>query len=113
MWLRERGRILSTAFWPDLTQYTMPQQDNGGTTDAAGLPLAPYLVTYDEVAAGAVQHAIRLVVPHMLNYHVWPAVAQAGVGSCTGGYEDSNRTLDQTNPPTSCRRPGQRARCTA
>ena len=92
-------------FWPDLTQYTMPQQA-GGSADAAGLPIAPFLLTYDEVTAGAVKHAIRFVLPNTLDYHVWPAVSQAGLSqnSCSGGYHDPNfnGVLDQANPPTSC-----------
>ena len=33
------------------------------STDAAGLPIFPGLLRYDEVAAGAIQHAIRFTVP--------------------------------------------------
>ena len=43
------------------------------SADAAGLPIFPGLVRYDEVAAGAIQHAIRLTVPQTLNAYVWPA----------------------------------------
>jgi hypothetical protein len=42
----------------------------------------------------------------MLNAYVWPATAHAGVGSCTGGYEDSNRMLKQSDPPSSCTQSG-------
>ena len=43
------------------------------SADAAGLPIFPGLVRYDEVAAGEIQHAIRLTVPHTLDAYVWPA----------------------------------------
>ncbi len=99
----------SNAYWQNLGStgagaYAMPPQDNG-TSDAAGLPITPLLVTYQEVAAGLVAHPIRFTLPHTLNYHVWPATAQAGYGSCSGGYEDGNRLLDQADPPTSCSSP--------
>jgi len=41
--------------------------------DAAGLPIAPGLVRYDEVAAGRIDHAIRVTVPRSQNRYVWPA----------------------------------------
>ncbi len=98
----------SNATW-DLTSYDMLPQDNG-STDAAGLPVLPLLWNYDEVAGscaagqecGVVKHPGRLTLNHTMNYHVWPATAQAGLGACTGGYEDYNRLLSQSNPPTSC-----------
>ena len=43
------------------------------SADAAGLPIFPGLVRYDEVAAGAIHHAIRFTVPHTLRAYVWPA----------------------------------------
>jgi hypothetical protein len=43
------------------------------SADAAGLPVFPGLVKYDEVAAGIIQHAIRLTVPQTLDAFVWPA----------------------------------------
>ncbi len=47
---------------------------SGNTSaDAAGLPIFPGLVRYDEVASGQIQHAIRLTVPHTRNTFVWPA----------------------------------------
>ena len=98
----------SNATW-DLNSYDMLPQDNG-STDAAGLPILPLLWNYDEVAGncaaghecGVVKHAGRLTLNHTMNYHVWPATAQAGLGACTGGYEDYNRLLSQSNPPTYC-----------
>ena len=41
--------------------------------DAAGLPIMPGLVRYDEVAAGEIRHAIRLTVPQTQRLYIWPA----------------------------------------
>jgi Prokaryotic membrane lipoprotein lipid attachment site len=43
------------------------------SADAAGLPILPGLVRYDEVAAGHVDHAIRFTVPRSRNAFIWPA----------------------------------------
>ena len=43
------------------------------SADAAGLPVVPGLVRYEEVAAGRIDHAIRVTVPHTRNRYVWPA----------------------------------------
>ncbi len=43
------------------------------SADAAGLPILPGLVRYDEVAAGHVDHAIRFTVPQTQNKFIWPA----------------------------------------
>ena len=47
---------------------------NGWTSaDAAGLPITPGLVTYDEVASGRIEHAIRFTVSTSQRAYVWPA----------------------------------------
>lgn len=43
------------------------------SADAAGLPVFPGLVKYDEVLAGAITHAIRLTVSQTRDTYVWPA----------------------------------------
>jgi len=43
------------------------------SADAAGLPILPGLVRYDEVAAGAIRHAIRFTAPQTRQSYVWPA----------------------------------------
>lgn len=43
------------------------------SADAAGLPIFPGLVRYDEIAAGAIHHAIRFTVPQTQKAYVWPA----------------------------------------
>lgn len=52
---------------------------NGWTSaDAAGLPILPGLLRWDEVAAGRVDHAIRFTVSRTHNSYLWPARHQAG-----------------------------------
>jgi hypothetical protein len=41
--------------------------------DAAGLPMLPGLVRYDEVAAGEIRHALRFTAPQTRQAYVWPA----------------------------------------
>jgi hypothetical protein len=43
------------------------------SADAAGLPIFPGLVRHDEVAAGAIRHALRFTVPQTQKAYVWPA----------------------------------------
>ena len=101
----------SNALWPDVTSNALTPQGNG-TSDAAGLPVAPLLVNADEVIGtgsptspnGTVQHPIRFTLNHMLNYWVWPATETAGVGSCTSGGSTipTESMISQSAPPSSC-----------
>ncbi len=43
------------------------------SADAAGLPIVPGLVTYEEVQSGEIRHAIRFTVPQTRREYVWPA----------------------------------------
>ena len=43
------------------------------SADAAGLPILPGLVRYDEVAAGEIRHAIRFTAPQTRKAYIWPA----------------------------------------
>lgn len=43
------------------------------SADAAGLPIMPGLVRYDEVASGEIRHALRFTVPSSQRAFVWPA----------------------------------------
>jgi len=43
------------------------------SADAAGLPILPGLVRYDEVASGRILHAIRFTAPQTRRAYVWPA----------------------------------------
>ncbi|HEV2371428.1 MAG TPA: hypothetical protein VGS19_04590 [Streptosporangiaceae bacterium] len=48
------------------------------SADAAGLPVLPLLVNYDEVASGAMDHAIRVTAACTQRSYLWPARHQAG-----------------------------------
>ena len=48
------------------------------SADAAGLPILPGLVRYDEVQAGAIDHALRFTVPDTRRSYVYPARHEAG-----------------------------------
>jgi len=56
----------------DLTSNAL-RADGKTSADAAGLPILPGLVRYDEVAAGEINHALRFTVPHTRNTYLWPA----------------------------------------
>jgi hypothetical protein len=43
------------------------------SADAAGLPILPALVRYDEVAHGVIRHALRFTAPRTRAAHVYPA----------------------------------------
>ena len=48
------------------------------SADAAGLPIFPGLVRWDELQAGAINHAIRFTVQQTDQSFLWPARHQAG-----------------------------------
>jgi hypothetical protein len=48
------------------------------SADAAGLPILAGLVDYDEVASGAMDHAIRFTVDCTQESYIWPARHEAG-----------------------------------
>ena len=52
------------------------------SADAAGLPIFPGLVKYDEIVAGEILHAIRFTAPQTQDTYVWPARHEAS--SLTG-----------------------------
>ncbi len=47
--------------------------DTWTSADAAGLPILPGLVRYDQVAAGEIKHAIRFTVQDTRKAYIWPA----------------------------------------
>jgi len=61
------------------------------SADAAGLPIFPGLVRYDEIEAGEIRHALRFTVPKTQRAYIWPARHRA-----------SNIT-DQRYPPMGVR----------
>ena len=48
------------------------------SADAAGLPVLPGLVNYDEVASGVMDHAIRFTATCTQESYLWPARHEAG-----------------------------------
>lgn len=52
--------------------------DGWTSADAAGLPILPGLVRYDEVARGAILHALRFTAPSTRTMHIYPARHDAG-----------------------------------
>jgi hypothetical protein len=102
----------SNALWPDVATNALTPQGQG-TSDAAGLPVAPLLLNADEVIGtgtpsapnGTVQHPTRFTLNHMLNYWVWPATETAGVGYCTdssGKDIPVENLISQSSPPQTC-----------
>ena len=55
------------------------------SADAAGLPILPGLVRYEEIAAGAINHALRFTAASTQAAYVWPARHEAS--------EDANPDL--------------------
>lgn len=56
----------------DLRGYEL-RPDSWTSADAAGLPILPGLVRYEEVASGEIAHALRFTAPRTAASHVWPA----------------------------------------
>ena len=66
----------SGAIW-DLRSNAL-RPDTWTSADAAGLPIFPGLVRRDEVAAGLIDHAIRMTASRTDRSYLWPARHQAG-----------------------------------
>ncbi|MGN6377472.1 MAG: hypothetical protein ACTHNU_00825, partial [Gaiellales bacterium] len=70
----------SGAIWSMTSNALRP---NGWTSaDAAGLPILPGLVRYQEDANGVIDHALRFTAPRTCSGHIYPARHDAGSGSC-------------------------------
>ncbi len=69
----------SGAVWDLLSNEQRPY--TWTSADAAGLPIFPGLVRYDEVAAGAIHHAIRFTVQNSSSAFTPPASHSAGTTS--------------------------------
>jgi hypothetical protein len=74
-----KWRAGSGATWSLTSNALRP--DGWTSADAAGLPIYPGLVRYDEVAAGAINHALRFTVPKTRSLHIYPARHDAGAGT--------------------------------
>lgn len=108
----------SNAVWTDVIDNVMTPLApavGAGTTLASGLPNAATIVNADEVIgsgtpsapAGSVQHPIRLVLAHVLDYYVWPATTTSNMASSStcsksGVTITAGTRLSQSAPPTSC-----------
>jgi hypothetical protein len=74
-------QVSSSARWDLKVNATRPA---GWTSaDAAGLPILPGLLKYEEVASGKITHALRFTVPHVRRAYIAPA------GHC-GQYADAS-----------------------
>jgi hypothetical protein len=72
----------SGATWSLLSNHLRPKKWT--SADAAGLPILPGLVRWNEVKKGVINHALRFTVPTTCTHFVYPARHQAGSTSdCT------------------------------
>ncbi len=91
------GQRVSATAWKAGSGIKMDLTGNGlradGKTsaDAAGLPIVPGIVRYDEVAAGEIRHALRFTVPKTQQAHIWPA------------RHDASKITDPKYPPMGVR----------
>jgi hypothetical protein len=60
----------------NLSSYTL-RPEGWGAADAAGLPILPGLVKYEEVNTGVINHAIRFALVNTNASHIWPAIASS------------------------------------
>jgi len=60
----------------DLSSHAL-RPETWTSADAAGLPILPGLVRWDEVAAGEINHALRFTAPETQQAYIWPARHQA------------------------------------
>ncbi|MCP4362543.1 MAG: hypothetical protein GY796_31440 [Chloroflexi bacterium] len=67
----------------DLNSHAL-RPDGWTSADAAGLPILPGLVRYDEVAAGEIRHALRFTADETQDAYIWPARHEAS--SLTGSH---------------------------
>lgn len=71
-----RWRAGSGAVWSLGSNGLRP--DGWTSADAAGLPILPGLLRWNEVKAGRVDHAIRFTTDVTSRHHLWPARHDAG-----------------------------------
>jgi len=76
---RKRWKAESGAIW-DLTSAGL-RREGWTSADAAGLPIFPGLVRYEEVAAGEIDHAIRITFEVTRDAYIYPASHCAGATS--------------------------------
>ncbi len=71
-----RWRAGSGAVW-SLKRHKL-RPDGWTSADAAGLPILPGLLRWNEVKTDRIDHAIRFTTDETSNYHLWPARHHAG-----------------------------------
>jgi hypothetical protein len=71
-----RWRAGSGAVWSLSSNRLRP--DGWTSADAAGLPILPGLLRWNEIKAGHVDHAIRFTTDVTSRHHLWPARHDAG-----------------------------------
>ncbi|MGZ4449289.1 MAG: hypothetical protein ACXVW4_05795 [Nocardioides sp.] len=71
-----RWKAGSGAVWSLTSDRLRP--DGWTSADAAGLPILPGLLRWNEVRAGHVDHAIRFTTDVTSRHHLWPARHDAG-----------------------------------
>jgi hypothetical protein len=80
---------------------TKDDPGNGSGSDAAGLPITPLLIRYDElIGAGAINHALRFTCASTEAGHIAPARASASSSQGSGVPANPN---DPTFPPMGMR----------
>jgi hypothetical protein len=74
------------------------------SADAAGLPILPGLVDYDEVSSGSMDHAIRFTAECTDDTSIWPARHEAGQANASCPPMGARFRLDAnfTLPATEC-----------
>ncbi len=81
----------ATTGWEALVTWNLTKSeqlpDGWGSTTAAGTPLLPGVIRYDEVAAGVIAHAVDIVIPGaaIAQYEYVKPAARAG-GACGSAY---------------------------
>lgn len=83
LWLASRNTATggwaagTGAIWDMRSNATRPP--NWTSADAAGLPILPGLLRFEEVASGRINHALRMLVGSSRNAYIAPATHQVGV----------------------------------
>ena len=99
--LGRRGMTTFTAASGTVWDTTIDDPGNGSGSDAAGLPITPLLIRYDElIGAGAINHALRFTCASTEQGHIAPARASASSSAGSGVPSDPH---DPTFPPMGMR----------
>jgi hypothetical protein len=80
--VRRRGRKLalkSASVWQ--LGSNARRREGWTSADAAGLPILPGLVRFDEVARGEIRHALRFTLSRTANAYIYPATHAAGLNT--------------------------------